>query len=421
MEFNSIAMIETNGLVSAITALDVMLKLGEIRYLKREVISNGYVTIFVEGNVTELKRILQAGSIAANNVGSVISSSIIENPDKLLYELILDKKSKHGTQLPKVKSKTKKLESEKILTLFDNEEKLNSSKLSTSSDAPQILVEESEKSFRNDIFIDESQDDVYESKTIKYEKIEVTELDKIETPESEILESTIEEIPDKEVIEIGREETPESEILESTIEEISDKEVIEMEREETQELEVLESTIEEITNEEVKEMESEETPELEILESKTTEYEKIEVTELDKIETLESEILESKKEEISDKEVIETERKVVPEAKILESDQKEISEPVKVDSHENEVNTTINLSHLERLRLEAKLEIERENKGDNYQNIIPKKEISYKKFSEMNVHELRKLARSNANFPIKGREISKANRSILINYFNDIS
>jgi len=145
MKFNSIAMIETSGLVSAITALDVMLKLGEIKYLKKEIISNGYVTVFVEGNTPELKRILQAGNIAANNVGNVISSSIIENPDKLLYELILDKKPKNGAQLPKVKNKIKKFESEKILTLFDNEEKLNSPNLSISSYEPQILVEESEK------------------------------------------------------------------------------------------------------------------------------------------------------------------------------------------------------------------------------------------------------------------------------------
>ncbi len=39
---------------------------------------------------------------------------------------------------------------------------------------------------------------------------------------------------------------------------------------------------------------------------------------------------------------------------------------------------------------------------------------------KLNVHELRKLARSIDNFPIKGREISKANRTKLIEYFNSI-
>lgn len=39
---------------------------------------------------------------------------------------------------------------------------------------------------------------------------------------------------------------------------------------------------------------------------------------------------------------------------------------------------------------------------------------------KLNVHELRKLARSVEHFPIKGRDISKANRSELIEYFKSI-
>lgn len=38
----------------------------------------------------------------------------------------------------------------------------------------------------------------------------------------------------------------------------------------------------------------------------------------------------------------------------------------------------------------------------------------------MNVHELRRLARSKSNFPIKGRDISRANRKVLLEYFKEI-
>jgi len=38
----------------------------------------------------------------------------------------------------------------------------------------------------------------------------------------------------------------------------------------------------------------------------------------------------------------------------------------------------------------------------------------------LNVHKLRHLARSFENFPIKGRQISKANREVLIEFFNQI-
>jgi len=40
---------------------------------------------------------------------------------------------------------------------------------------------------------------------------------------------------------------------------------------------------------------------------------------------------------------------------------------------------------------------------------------------KLNVHQLRKLARSYSNFPIKGREISRANRTELLDFFNSIS
>ena len=47
---------------------------------------------------------------------------------------------------------------------------------------------------------------------------------------------------------------------------------------------------------------------------------------------------------------------------------------------------------------------------------IPEEEVLIK----LNVHDLRKLARSMSNFQIKGREISKANRNLLIDYFNQL-
>ncbi len=60
-----------------------------------------------------------------------------------------------------------------------------------------------------------------------------------------------------------------------------------------------------------------------------------------------------------------------------------------------------------------KKEIDKEEKKkEGGLNIPPLEEIN-----NLNVHELRKLARSFEDFPIKGREISKANRQTLIDYF----
>ena len=51
---------------------------------------------------------------------------------------------------------------------------------------------------------------------------------------------------------------------------------------------------------------------------------------------------------------------------------------------------------------------------------VPAVEINEELIQSLNVHQLRHLARSREDFPIKGREISRANRDILLNYFREI-
>jgi ethanolamine utilization protein EutM len=46
--------------------------------------------------------------------------------------------------------------------------------------------------------------------------------------------------------------------------------------------------------------------------------------------------------------------------------------------------------------------------------------IDMREYEKLNVHQLRRLARSTENFPIKGREISRANRGQLLDYFQSI-
>jgi microcompartment protein CcmL/EutN len=72
-------------------------------------------------------------------------------------------------------------------------------------------------------------------------------------------------------------------------------------------------------------------------------------------------------------------------------------------------------SKLESLRKEALEEI---NPIDVNKEISPQLDIpSTKELSELNVHKLRHIARSIADFPIKGRQISKATRNELRDYF----
>lgn len=74
------------------------------------------------------------------------------------------------------------------------------------------------------------------------------------------------------------------------------------------------------------------------------------------------------------------------------------------------------VSKIDALKKEALSEIEESSDNNLLIKEVPSEEI----LSSLNVHELRHLARSFENFPIKGRQISKANRDELIEYFNQL-
>lgn len=77
---------------------------------------------------------------------------------------------------------------------------------------------------------------------------------------------------------------------------------------------------------------------------------------------------------------------------------------------------------IERLKLEALGKAYKEQESKN--SVTPvnnnNTEYSFAELERLNVHKLRRYARGFGGFPIKGREISKANRSELLNYFKDI-
>jgi hypothetical protein len=82
----------------------------------------------------------------------------------------------------------------------------------------------------------------------------------------------------------------------------------------------------------------------------------------------------------------------------------------------------IGREHLRKLRDEAQSELKSSKSGtsdsrseDAIENVPPVEELE-----KMNVHQLRKLARSIPSFPIKGRDISIANRGILLDYLKKL-
>ncbi|MEW6004625.1 MAG: BMC domain-containing protein [Stygiobacter sp.] len=81
----------------------------------------------------------------------------------------------------------------------------------------------------------------------------------------------------------------------------------------------------------------------------------------------------------------------------------------KVRKQRKKISSTIGT-----LKNEAISELQEES--TNVKQDIPSED----ELSNLNVHELRHLARAFENFPIKGRQISRANREELIEYFNKL-
>ena len=77
----ALGLIETRGLVGSIEALDAMVKSANVRLVRRKLSGGGLVTVMVEGDVGAVKAAVDAGTAAANILGTVVSAHIIPRPD----------------------------------------------------------------------------------------------------------------------------------------------------------------------------------------------------------------------------------------------------------------------------------------------------------------------------------------------------
>ena len=80
MQREALGMIETQGLVGAIEAADAMVKSANVVLIGYEKIGSGLVTVMVRGDVGAVKASVDAGAVAAQKVGKVISIHVIPRP-----------------------------------------------------------------------------------------------------------------------------------------------------------------------------------------------------------------------------------------------------------------------------------------------------------------------------------------------------
>lgn len=81
-------MVETRGLVASIEAADAMVKAARVKLIGKEKVQGGLVTILVVGETAAVKSAVDAGAVAAQRVGELISTHIIPRPDDQIDEIV---------------------------------------------------------------------------------------------------------------------------------------------------------------------------------------------------------------------------------------------------------------------------------------------------------------------------------------------
>ncbi len=362
----ALGLIETKGLIGAIEAADAMLKAANVKLISKEKITAALVTIKIVGEVAAVRSAIDAGAAAAQRVGQLVSTHIIPRPDDQLepfiYDLFPDEIQK------KSKPKKEKKSSIDHPSLFSQDEHIVMDANQITDDEELLNSDEEE--------ISDTEIDILESDSNKgSSKIEVSEVID-EQSDSEL--DGVDLLKTESVEDFHKENEEENFSSETNSSEEVNLSSISEPLEDNENLDYDESL---------------------------PEYEEELDDELP--EEIDGELGENDFEEIESELDGEIDSELDGESVDNEISDDIITEPYDAEQEEPLENDNEDLSSKESEQGGANIEVS---------ETIPEEEVLIK----LNVHDLRKLARSLSDFPIKGREISKANRNILIDYFNQL-
>ena len=92
MSQEALGLVETRGLIGSVEAADAMVKAANVTIVGREQVGDGLVAVIINGDVGAVKAATEAGSEAANSVGTLVSVHVIPRPHADL--------AKHFTTVP---------------------------------------------------------------------------------------------------------------------------------------------------------------------------------------------------------------------------------------------------------------------------------------------------------------------------------
>ncbi len=80
MAQQALGLIETRGFVGVVEAADAMVKAANVELIGKTQVGGGFVAVMIRGDVGAVKAAIDAGAVAAEKVGELISVHIIPRP-----------------------------------------------------------------------------------------------------------------------------------------------------------------------------------------------------------------------------------------------------------------------------------------------------------------------------------------------------
>ena len=85
MNGNAIGLIETQGLVCLINAIDAMLKAASVELASSFIkLVGGLVAVMIRGDVSSVRAAVEAGAEAASRAGKLIAAHVIARPGAII-------------------------------------------------------------------------------------------------------------------------------------------------------------------------------------------------------------------------------------------------------------------------------------------------------------------------------------------------
>lgn len=84
----ALGLLETQGLTGVLEGADAMLKSADVEIVGKEKIGAAHVTVMVRGDVAAVKAAIDAGSTAAEKVGTLVAAHVIARPHEGLAKLL---------------------------------------------------------------------------------------------------------------------------------------------------------------------------------------------------------------------------------------------------------------------------------------------------------------------------------------------